>query len=415
MNAKILSIGDELLKGHILNSNSSYISEKLYSIGIPVQKITIVGDDEGNILEELNDSGIKCDITIITGGLGPTHDDITRSVIAKFVNEELVLNEKILNHIKEIFKSRRIKFPESNIIQAYIPKGAMIIWNNIGTAPGMWFEKNNKIFISLPGVPEEMKLMMNEIVIPALKEKFADDISRLFKSRYVLTAGISESELYEKLGDISELAVQCRIAFLPGPKGINIRIDASGDNEQEVISILSVTEQKIKERAGNFIYGYDDDKIESIIGNLLKEKRITLSVAESCTGGMLGSKITDVSGSSEYFLGGVISYSNDIKINILGVKKSTIDKYGAVSEQTASEMAENIRKHFNSDIGISITGIAGPEGGTDNKPVGLVYLGFSDKSKTFTREFLFGKLRERNRVRAVQMALIILRNELLLS
>jgi len=413
LSAKIISVGNEILIGQITNTNATFICEKLFSVNIGVRKIVSIGDLEKDLFDELSDSEKFYDITIITGGLGPTSDDITKSVLVEFFNDKLVFNEKIFENIENIFKSRNIKTPVINKEQAMVPSDAKIIWNRLGTAPGFCFEKNDKLFIALPGVPYEMEEMMNNSVIPMITEKFVDKVEFIQKSKTFLTIGISESSLAELIGNVRELVGENNLAFLPSLIGVRLRVDVKAKTNQEADEVIESIERKLHAKIGEYIYGVNNDLLEQIVGNLLKDKNLTLATAESCTGGLLASKITDISGSSQYFLGGVNVYSNESKIKILGVNDSTIREKGAVSEETAIEMAYKVRLLFNSDIGVSITGIAGPEGGTDEKPVGLVYIGYSDNNKTFTRKFYLGHFRLRNKTRAAYYALNIIREEIL--
>ena len=411
--SKVISIGDEILIGQIINSNAAFISSRLYTIGIPVKRIVSIPDREEELLLELTDSVENFDVTIITGGLGPTHDDITKPVLTKFFEDELITDEEVLEHINDLFKKRNIKMPESNEEQATVPRNSKIIWNDIGTAPGLWFDKDDHIIIALPGVPFEMKAMIDKFVLLMLKEKFTSKINYVLKSRSLLTTGISESGLHELIGDVNGFIGDSKLAFLPSLKGVRLRIDVKANDEDTADKKISEIEEAINKKAGKYIYGTDDDLLEKIVGDLLLKKGITLAVAESCTGGLLSSRITDISGSSQYYAGGVCSYSNDVKTKVLKVNKDTIEKHGAVSEETALEMANGIRNIMKTDIGISITGIAGPSGGTDEKSVGLVWIGYSDKTKTFARKFMFGSIRERNKIRAAQVAFQILRYELI--
>jgi nicotinamide-nucleotide amidase len=410
--SKIISIGDEILIGQIVNTNASVISENLYSIGIPVSKIITIGDTEQALLNELVDSNNNFDVTVITGGLGPTHDDITKPILVKYFKDELISDEKVLNHVKSIFESRNIEMPDVNYEQALIPKKSKVIWNENGTAPGIWIENSGKIFIALPGVPYEMKAMMTDSVLPMLKEKFENRIDYVLKSKTLLTTGVGESVLAEMIGDVKDFIGDCKLAFLPTLFGVRLRIDVKGSNSLEVENKLTEIENILRNKIGNYIFGVDNDLLESKVGEILLKNNLTLAVAESCTGGLLASKITDISGSSKYFLGGVCSYSNESKINILNVKRETIEKYGAVSEETALEMAINVREKFNCDIGLSTTGIAGPLGGTKEKPVGLVWIGYSDKARTYARKFLLGSNRDRTKIRSVYLALEILKKEI---
>jgi len=413
LKAKVLSIGDEILIGQIVNTNASFISNKLISIGIPVDRIVSIGDAEDKLLDELEDSIKSFDVTIMTGGLGPTHDDITKPCLIKFFADKLVIDEKVLAHVKGIFASRKVKMPDTNVEQAMVPSKAITIWNPNGTAPGIWYEIDNKIIISLPGVPFEAIAMMEEFVIPELKKKFSEKINYVLKSKTLLTTGIGESFLSEMIGDINTIIMGSKLAFLPSVYGVRLRIDVKGNNVNEADKKIGEIETKLREKIGKYIFGENDELIEKTVGNLLREKGLTISVAESCTGGMISEKFTDISGSSDYLMGGVCTYSNDSKINILGVKKDTIDSYGAVSQQTAIEMAVSVRKLFSTDIGLSTTGIAGPTGGTDDKPVGLIWIGYADNTSSFAMKFLFGNNRERNRVRSSIMALEILRKKIM--
>lgn len=412
--SKILSIGDEMLIGQIVNSNATFISEKLYGIGLPVRRIVSIGDKEDELINELFDSVNNYDVTIITGGLGPTHDDITKPVLTKFFNDELVLNENVLENVKSIFQSRGFTMPSVNVEQAMVPKSCNIIWNPNGTAPGMSFEKEGKFIISLPGVPFEMIDMMNNSVLPMLQEKFKTTINYVLKSKTYLTFGIGETFLSEMIGDENEITGEnCKMAYLPSAVGVRIRIDVKADNDEDALKKLNEIESRLLPKIGDYIFGINDDKLEKIVGDLLQKKSLTISFAESCTGGMLSSKVTDIPGSSNYFKGGIVCYSNEVKTCILGVKETTIMNYGAVSEETAIELAENIRKNLKSDIGISITGIAGPSGGSEEKPVGLVWIGYSDGTKTIAKKYLFEENRERTRLRSSAAALEILRRKLL--
>ncbi len=413
MNSKILTVGDEILIGQIVNTNAAFLGDVLFSIGLPVEKSVTIGDDEKMLLDEFRDSIDNYNLTIITGGLGPTHDDITKPVLLKFFNDELILDDKVLKHVTEIFSTRGVPMPATNVGQAMVPSKSKVIWNENGTAPGIWMERDNKVLIALPGVPYEMKAMINDIVVPMLKEKFMKNLDYVLKQKTLLTTGIGESVLNEMMGDVHSIIKNDKLAFLPSIEGVRLRINVKAESEEKAEERISEIENQIREKIGEHIFGMGDEILEEITGKMLTEKNLSISTAESCTGGMLSSRITDVSGSSSYFAGGVVAYSNEFKIKFLDVKEETLREFGAVSEETAKQMAEGVRKHFNTDIGISTTGIAGPGGGTDKKPVGLVYIGYSDKNTTFASKFLFGNFRERNKKRAVQMALDILRKALL--
>jgi nicotinamide-nucleotide amidase len=413
MNSKILTVGDEILIGQIVNTNAAFLGEVLFNTGLPVERSVTIGDDEKNLTDELQDSLYNYDVTIITGGLGPTHDDITKPVLLKFFKDKLILDEKVLEHVKKIFSTRNVPMPETNIGQAMVPSKAKVIWNENGTAPGIWIEKANKVFVALPGVPYEMKAMINDLVVPMLKEKYLKEQNYVLKQKTLLTTGVGESVLNEMMGDVPAIIGNAKLAFLPSIEGVRLRINVKAESEEKASERISEIENKIREKIGEYVFGEGEEVLEEIIGKLLTKKKLSIAVAESCTGGMVSSRITDVSGSSEYFKGGMVTYSNKSKVKFLDVKKKTLTKYGAVSEKTAKQMAEGVRKHFKTDIGISTTGIAGPTGGSDEKPVGLVYIGYSDKKNTFAKKFLFGNFRDRNKKRAAQMALEIVRKELL--
>lgn len=413
MKTKIISIGDEILIGQIVNTNAAYIGDKLFSAGFPVEKTIVIGDEENILLEELKDSMDKYDITIITGGLGPTHDDITKPTLIKFFDDKYISDEKVLEHVKNIFRRRNIKMPAVNIAQALIPSRSIVIWNESGTAPGIMFEENGKIIIAIPGVPFEMKALIDNEIIPLLRKKFLSDVSKVYLHKTLLTTGTGESTLNEMLGDINEIIGDSKLAFLPSVTGVRLRINAEADSEPEAQQKIISIEKKIRDKIQDFVFGVNDENLESVIGKILKEKKQTLSVAESCTGGKISSRIVSVPGSSEYYIGGVCVYSNIEKIKLLNIKEDTLSKYGAVSEQTAIEMAEGVREIMKTDYSVSTTGIAGPSGGSEDKPVGLVWIGFSSKNKSYAMKFLFGEERQRNIERASQRALEILRRELL--
>jgi nicotinamide-nucleotide amidase len=412
MRSKIISIGDEILIGQIINTNASFVAEKLFSAGIPCERIVVIGDEESELIKELEDSMENFDVTVITGGLGPTHDDITKPVLVKYFGDKLVRKDDLLEHIKKIFETRNIEMPKINEAQAEIPEHSKVIWNDNGTAPGHWIEKSGKIVIALPGVPYEMKPMLENKVIPELKSRYRNELNYVLKQKTLLTTGITESGLYEKFGDIKNFIEDNKLAFLPSAEGVRIRINVIAQSEIEADNKIRKIEEKIRNVIGEYIYGIDNDLLEGVMGKILIEKNLTLSVAESCTGGRISSRIVNIPGSSQYYMGGVCTYSNKEKVKILNVDKGTLEKSGAVSEETAKEMAAGVRSIMETHIGISTTGIAGPDGGSKEKPVGLVWIGYSDKNKTYAKKFLFGNNRERNIARASQMALEILRREL---
>lgn len=413
MKSKLISIGDEILIGQIVNTNAAFLGDRLFSIGIPVAKTVVIGDEEAVLLSEFEDSFQNYDVTIITGGLGPTHDDITKHVLMKFFKDEFVRDEKVLEHVRNIFRSRNMNMPLVNEDQALVPKNSKVIWNANGTAPGIWIEKDNRIFIAMPGVPYEMKAMTENEILPELKKRYSAGSGKVYLQKTLLTTGLGESSLNEMIGNVKEIIGESKLAFLPSATGVRLRINVEGKSSEEAGVILNNIEKKIRTKIPDYIYGVNKEELEKVIGDILTDRKQTLSVAESCTGGMISSKIVSVPGSSNYYEGGVCVYSNLEKIKLLNIKEETLKKYGAVSEETAKEMADGVRELMGTDFALSTTGIAGPSGGTDQKPVGLVWIGFSGKEKNYALSFLFGNNREVNIQRASQRALEILRRELL--
>ncbi len=412
MKAQIITIGDEILIGQIVNTNASYIGEKLTYSQITVSKVSSVGDEEKAILDEFESALSRNDLIIVTGGLGPTHDDITRKCIAGFFNSELEMNEQVLADVKVFFEKRNRPLTKINEEQALVPKIAKPIRNFRGTAPGFWIEKDGKIFISLPGVPFEMKGMMEGYVLPKLNE-LNPARNVFFSIKTLLTTGIGESSLYEIIKKVDNIFDEAKIAFLPNQFGTKVRLIVSALNEQESINRLLAVEQKIRAAAGKYIYGKDEETLEEIVGNLLIERGLRLAVAESCTGGLVTNRLTNVSGSSKYLERGLVSYSNAAKVEMLHVNEDIIHEFGAVSLQVALQMAEGVKAVSGADIGISLTGIMGPTGATPDKPVGLVYIGICDDTLCTALKFNFGDDRLLNKDRASQAALEMIRRRLL--
>lgn len=412
MKAYLISIGDELLIGQTINTNVAYIGSALSDINIEVIETSVVGDNMDSILQELSKASSMADLIIITGGLGPTHDDITRSAIVKYFNTELIQSKEVLDDITEFFSRRGRKVTELNATQALVPKIATPIRNKRGTAPGIWIEKDNKIFVVMPGVPFEMKGMMEEFVIPKLSEITRNN-GLVIKKLILQTTGIPESTLFERLGNLDELLQGAQIAFLPSQYGVKLRITVKEKNETDAINKLNEIEQKIRTKVGRYIYARGDETLEEVIGKILSDRGLTIAVAESCTGGEVCSRITNVSGSSKYFERGIVTYSNAAKVELLKVNEDTLAEVGAVSREVAMQMAEGVRAVSGTDIGLSTTGILGPTGATTNKPVGLVYIGYCDDKVCTAKKFLFGEDRILNKQRATQAALEMLRRKLL--
>lgn len=412
MKAYIITIGDEILLGNTLNTNAAFIGTQLYDANIPVVKTSVVGDDNNSILTELKSAAEVADVIIITGGLGPTHDDVTRKSIVDFFKTELIENQEVLEDIKTLFEKRKRKMSSVNFDQAKVPKIAEVIRNSYGTAPGMWIEQEGKIYVVMPGVPYEMEAMMQSYVIPKLKEKIGEDQNIILR-KMILTTGIPESTLYERLGNLDELLQGGKLAFLPNQYGVKLRISVEGTDEKELKNKMMEIEQRIRSKAGRFIYGVGEDQLEAAVGRLLIERELKIATAESCTGGLVGNMLTNVSGSSKYFERGVICYSNAAKVEILSVNEDTLAEHGAVSMEVAMQMAEGIKSTSGADIGLSTTGIMGPTGATDEKQVGLVYIGYCDDKVCTAKKFHFGEDRLLNKQRTAQAALDFVRRQLL--
>lgn len=387
--AELLTIGDEILYGQIIDTNSQWMGVELSNAGIKVIRKTSVGDQEDEILNAFAEAEKRADIVLITGGLGPTNDDLTKPLLAKYFNCELKIHEEALAEVTEFFKSRGRELTEINRQQAALPVCCEKITNAIGTAPGMWLERNGKVFMSMPGVPHEMKRMMTEQVIPKLLKTFRVPV---IYHKVIQTIGQGESFLAEKIaGWEASLPTHIKLAYLPSLGGVKLRLTCFGENLPALEKETDVLIEKLKEHIGQFIFGYGSDPIEVVLGNTLRQKKLTLAVAESCTGGYLSHLITSVPGSSDYFLGSMIPYAYEIKMRQLGVKPETLEQYGAVSEPTIIEMANLVRAKFNTDIGVATSGIAGPGGATDDKPVGTVWIAYSDKHHTVTRKLQLSK------------------------
>ena len=410
MDCEIITIGDELVSGHRVDTNSAYIARQLTRLGINVKYKSSVGDSVPAIEECFRLALQRAKIIITTGGLGPTDDDITKKAIVKVFKRNLIFNEEILEDIKKQFAKRGLEMPAINQNQALLPQGATLFPNKYGSALGICITEKGRIFIALPGVPFEMKQIMTDEVAPYLKEL---DQDRALKIVSLKTFGIFESKLAEMITDNYKLKQNVKLAYLPSPSGIELRISAAAVNEDEANEAVQKTIREIETRVGRYIFGREDDTLEAVVGQLLIDNDRTLAVAESCTGGQLGMQITATPGSSKYFLGGIISYSNDVKIEQLKVDQDIIEKHGAVSKECAMAMAKGCRELFNSDYALSVTGIAGPDGGTEDKLVGLTYIGFSSIHDTFAKEFNFGSSRETNRTRAIYSALEIIRRNIL--
>jgi nicotinamide-nucleotide amidase len=408
--AELLTIGDEILYGQIVDTNSQWMSAALSNAGIKVIRKTSVGDQESEILTALAEAEKRADIILITGGLGPTNDDLTKPCLAKYFGCELKIHEEALAEVTAFFKQRGREMTEVNRQQAALPVCCEKITNTLGTAPGMWFARNGKVVVSMPGVPYEMKQMMTDRVVPKLKETFRTPI---IHHKVIRTVGLGESFLAEKIVDWENaLPSHFKLAYLPGLDGVKLRLTAIGDSSEKLEAEANDLSEKLNDRIGQFIYGYGEEPLEVVIGKSLRDKKLTLSIAESCTGGYVSHLITSVPGSSEYFLGSIIPYAYEIKMRQLGVKPETLEQYGAVSEQTIIEMANLVRAKFTTDIGVATSGIAGPGGATAEKPVGTVWIAYSDKHHTITRKLLLSKERILNIKMATTGVLNLIRQNL---
>lgn len=412
MKAYLISIGDELLIGQTINTNVAFIGSLISDINIEIIKSTVIGDDHKSILDEFGLASSKADIIICTGGLGPTNDDITRNAVVQYFKTELVHNDEVIEDIKSMLKRRGREFKKTHEDQAMVPKIADVIRNENGTAPGYWIEEDKKIFIVMPGVPYEMKAMMKSYVIPKLIETIGEP-KEFIKKVTLQTTGLPESVLAERLGDPDELLSGAQLAFLPNQYGVRLRVTVRSSSEETANNQLLEIEQKIRSKVGRFIYGRGDENLEEVVGRLLKERELRISVAESCTGGGLADRITNINGSSTYFERGVVTYSNAAKVEILKVNEDVMMEKGAVSAEVAMQMAEGIKSISGSDIGVSLTGIMGPTGGVANKPVGTVFIGYCDDKVCTAKRFQFGEDRILNKNRATQAALDMVRRSLL--
>ncbi|MCP4522168.1 MAG: competence/damage-inducible protein A [Cytophagales bacterium] len=394
--AEIISIGDEILIGQILNTNAHWMGQELHKVGIKNSFVTTIGDNREDITNSLIIAQERADIVLITGGLGPTKDDITKKVLADFFESDMYMNQEVLQHVKEFFESRNRVMSEVNKLQALVPSVCTVVPNELGTAPCMWFEKNGKVFVSMPGVPFEMKNIMSTEILPRLKDFFE---TPYIAHRVIQTIGIGESYLAEKIQEWENKLQDNSIslAYLPSPGFVKLRLSLSNENKELVNYQLDTATKELYELVPEYIFGEGDDcTIQQMIGELLTKENKTIATAESCTGGYLAHLLTSISGSSAYFMGSVIAYSNQVKIQELNVPTETLQEKGAVSEETVRFMAENIRTKYNTTIGLACSGIAGPNGGTKDKPVGTIWIAYSDEKQTISKCLHLTKKRDLN-------------------
>jgi len=408
MLAEIITIGDEILIGQIVDTNSAWIAQQLNNIGIRVKQISSVSDDRDHILTALAEARARADIILVTGGLGPTKDDITKKTIAEYFNVKLVENKDALDNVIQIFSRYNRPLLEVNRLQAQVPENCEVILNKNGTAPGMWFNVHGKIYVSMPGVPHEMMYMMEEEVLPKLKSFLKLPV---IIHKTILTVGEGESFLAERIADIEDaLPSHIKLAYLPKLGQVRLRLSGYGEEQNALAAEVEKFAAKIIERVGEVVVAEDDIAIEKSILDLMSANGLTLSAAESCTGGYISHLFTQHAGASKVFAGGAVTYSYELKETVLGVRHETLIKYGAVSEETVIEMVEGALRNFKTDYAIAVTGIAGPDGGTPEKPVGTVWIAVASANKKFVKKFAFGKKRQQNIERSAIAALGMLNN-----
>ena len=410
MNAHILTVGDELLIGQVINTNQAYIARRLNGIGVDVAFMATVGDGLDRLIAALGAAWDAADLTVVTGGLGPTHDDVTRTALVRYFRTDLVTDEGVRARIAELLARRNVPWTAAADNQSLVPRSARVIPNPVGTAPGLLFQTGEKRMIVLPGVPDEMKEIMDRSVIPMLAPLAGPAAIR---HRTLLTTGIAESFLAAQLGDLDRLLGGASLAFLPSSAGVRLRITVHAQSSAEADGRVREVETRIRARVARYIYGVDDEEMESVLGGMLASRGLTIAVAESCTGGLIAHRLTGVSGSSAYVERCLVTYSNASKTALLGVDADLIAAHGAVSREVALAMARGVRTTAGTDIGLSTTGIAGPTGGSPDKPVGTVWIGIDDTSGALAMKFLFSGTRLAVKERAAQAAMELVRRRLL--
>ena len=393
MQVEIITIGDEILIGQIVDSNSAWMAQQLNLCGFGVKQISSVSDNELHILKALDEAASRASVVLITGGLGPTKDDITKKTLCKYFGSNLVFNEEVYNDVEKLFKDRGYEVTALNRGQAEVPAHCVVVRNEVGTAPGMWFENKGVVFVSMPGVPYEMMHMMETSIIPKLKTHFSAPI---ILHHTLLTQGIGESRLAEEISEWEEaLPTFIKLAYLPSVSAVRLRLSGFGNDSTRLQNEFDKQLDSLKALVDKYCYGENLDTLELVVGKMLKTSGKTLATAESCTGGQIAASITKVPGCSAYFKGAVVSYANDVKKDFLGVLQDDLIAYGAVSRQVVEAMARGIVKEMKVDYAIATSGIAGPDGGSIDKPVGLVWIAVADKDNVYAKQFLLGKNRER--------------------
>ena len=410
MLAEIITIGDEILIGQIVDTNSAWMAKQLNQIGMKVKQITSVSDDAEHIMEALRLAESRADVILMTGGLGPTKDDITKVTLAKYFNMGFRRDEETLNHVTEIFERLNRPMIDLNRTQADVPEGCTVIKNKNGTAPCMWFEEHGKIFVSMPGVPFEMMYLMDDEIIPRIKAAFKLPV---IYHKTILTSNIGESFLAMEIEDIeNSLPSNIKLAYLPKLGQVRLRLSTMGEEEAPLKAAVDFYAQQIIARIKNHVVAEEDIALEKAILNFMEERKLTLSTAESCTGGYIAHLITQHPGCSSVYEGGAVTYSYDLKMSLLGVKAETLAKYGAVSEETVKEMALGAIQNFKTDYAVAVSGIAGPDGGMPDKPVGTVWIAVAHGKGVVSKVFSFGNKRTQNIERSAAAALSMILNEL---
>ena len=410
MQAEIITIGDELLIGMTIDTNSTWMAAELTAIGVEIYQITSISDEKRHILKAIDEAMNRSDLVVVTGGLGPTSDDITKPALAEYFETELIFSEEVFTCVKELLRKRNLTLNENNRKQAEIPAGCKVLPNARGTAPGLWFEKEGHVLVSMPGVPYEMKDIMTTQVIPAIKNYFDLDV---ISFRLVMTYGTFEARLAELLTDFeSQLPDNINLAYLPTSGIIKLRLTGRGRHQSVIRRELDRQVGKLESIIPQYIFGYDGESLEQATGRLLKTRVMTVATAESCTGGNIARMITSVPGSSSWFTGSVVAYDNRIKVSELSVNEGDIVRYGVVSENVVKQMASGIRKRYDTDWGVATSGIAGPDGGTAEKPVGTVWIAVASEGSVIARKFTFGDHRDINIRRASLAALNMLREQI---
>ncbi len=402
MNAILINIGDELLIGQVVNTNASWMAAELEQHDVHVQRVVTIADDLADIERTLCETE-KADVVLITGGLGPTKDDITKEALCRHFGAKLVVDQPSYDNVRNYFAKRGLPFSEVNKQQGMVPDCCEALLNRVGTAPGMWFEHDGRVVVSLPGVPHEMRWLMTTYVLPRLAQRMGCE-AILHKT--ILTCGLGESFLAERIAAWEDaLPENFRLAYLPDAGKVRLRLSAHGANHADLQAQMDAEVAKLVAIIPELVYGYDDETLASVVGKMLLQCGATLATAESCTGGTLAHRITEVAGASQYYKGGVVSYSNESKMNLLGVQKSTLEQFGAVSEQTACEMAAGCRRRLATDYAVATTGIAGPTGGSDEKPIGTVWIAVATPNGVAAQCYVFATTRAQHQERTANQAL----------